>query len=219
VLLDSDYLWSNVFVVLAIRRLISLHSRSHLNRKLFDAAFWLSLATLLNPWAVLFFGLIVVALLYYSGNDLKTIIIPVVGVLCVMVLKVSYNILVYDVFFLESDLDYPNSWEIQNDMNPKNLLRDIVVTVFLFWSLIKVLLSLKEKKTEIKPAYILLFWACLLGLVVAFMSVKKGGAEAIYFLLPAACVIALNVESINKSWVVHSTVTVFVLLPIVGLFL
>src|SRR5690606_35634366 len=46
-LLNSKMLLANFFVLLALRRIISLRSHKDMKKKLFDAAFWISIATLL----------------------------------------------------------------------------------------------------------------------------------------------------------------------------
>lgn len=219
VFLYSDYLWSNIFVLLAIRRLLSMHSRKHLKQKFFDAAFWLALASLLNPWTAVFFILILVALVYYSGNDVKTILIPFVAVLCVLILKVSYNILMFNSYFYEADFEYEVLWQFENYLSLKYSMKLLVFLPVLIWSLIKLLFSLKDKKAEVKPSYILLFWSCLIGLVVSCLSPLKDGGELIYLLGPAAVVLALNLESIKKEWISNTFVTVFIILPLVTFFL
>ena len=68
---NPNYLWSNLLVLFAIRRLISLHSKRRVKKKLFDATFWICLAAIFNPWALLFLILVVLSLVYYSGTILK----------------------------------------------------------------------------------------------------------------------------------------------------
>lgn len=70
-ILHSEVLWANFFVLLALRRLISLRSHKHIKKKLFDAAFWIALASLFYFWAIVFFILVYVALLVYRITDPK----------------------------------------------------------------------------------------------------------------------------------------------------
>ena len=62
---DSNLLIANVLVLFALRRLISLHSKLHIKKKLFDAAFWIALASLFYVWVLLFLLIVIVALIYY----------------------------------------------------------------------------------------------------------------------------------------------------------
>src|SRR5210317_757966 len=90
--LNSRILIANLFVLLALRRIISLRSNKEIIKKLFDAAFWLSIATLFYFWAILFFILIVVGIILYRVVNIKNWIIPIVGILTVAIIWSSYMI-------------------------------------------------------------------------------------------------------------------------------
>ena len=74
--------------MLALRRLISLQSKLDIKKKLFDAAFWITIATLFYFWSMLFFALVIVALIYYSQNDIK---LDVADALVIRSLEFSYE--------------------------------------------------------------------------------------------------------------------------------
>src|SRR5690606_6669648 len=44
--LNSKFLIANLFVLLALRRIVSLRSQKDIKKKLFDAAFWITIASL-----------------------------------------------------------------------------------------------------------------------------------------------------------------------------
>ena len=65
---------ANVFILFGIRRIISLRSNLYVKRKLFDAAFWIALASLFYFWSILFFILVFAGLIFYSIGDIFTYI-------------------------------------------------------------------------------------------------------------------------------------------------
>ena len=69
--LDTNILFANLFILFSLRRILSLRSQANINKKLFDAAFWIAIATLFYFWAILFFVLIFVSLILYSGNKIN----------------------------------------------------------------------------------------------------------------------------------------------------
>ena len=77
-LLHSRILVANLFILLAIRRIISIRSKKAVKKKLFDASFWISIATLFYFWSILFFGLVISALIVFVIVDLKNWIIPLI---------------------------------------------------------------------------------------------------------------------------------------------
>ena len=46
---------SNLFVLLALRKIISLKTQTNTTQKIFDAGLWICIATLFHFWAILFF--------------------------------------------------------------------------------------------------------------------------------------------------------------------
>ena len=97
--LDKDILFANFFVLLGLRRVLSLRTPNHTKNKLFDAAFWFGIAALFYFWSILFFVLIFITLLLYTDNRIKNWIIPFVGLITVFVLFTSISIILYDDFF------------------------------------------------------------------------------------------------------------------------
>ncbi len=97
--INSNILLSNFFVLLGLRRIISLSSQKSIKNKLFDAALWIALASLFYFWAILFFVVIIISLILYTDNNLKHWIIPFLGVSTVFVIAVSISILIYNDYF------------------------------------------------------------------------------------------------------------------------
>ncbi|MEO5788558.1 DUF6427 family protein, partial [Gelidibacter sp.] len=126
-LLNSKLLIANLFILLALRRIISLRTSKDIKKKLFDAALWISLATLLFFWASLFFILIFLALLLHSIVDIKNWIIPIVGIVCVAIITASYMIVMGVNFapYLQGFFD------VSFDFTPLNSKRIIVAATIL----------------------------------------------------------------------------------------
>lgn len=215
----SELLWSNVFLLFALRRLFSLHSRKHVKKKLFDAGFWIGLAILINPTLILILPILVIAVGYYSGNDIKTAIIPIVGLLCVLVIKICYNIIVFDTYFLEGDLQVQFNLDLSNYWTQDSLTRIVPFLLILFWSLIKVIASYNERNTDEKPTYMILIWYTISALLIIGFSVIQDGGQMIFLLAPASFVVALNMETIDREWITNTIIGVLILAIIVNLVL
>ena len=54
----NSILVSNFFILLSLRRIVSLKTNSNIKKKLFDASMWICLAAVFEPWAILFFALL-----------------------------------------------------------------------------------------------------------------------------------------------------------------
>ena len=111
---DINILFSNFFVLLGLRRTISIRSQIDVKKKLFDAAFWFAIAALFYFWAILFFALILLTLMLYTDNKINHWIIPFAGVATVFLIAIAVSVLVHDNFFgvfkslPEVSFDYSN---------------------------------------------------------------------------------------------------------------
>lgn len=216
---NTQLIWSNLFVLFAIRRIISLHSKKNIKSKLFDAGFWVGLAALFNPWCLLYVIIILLALFYYAANDVKTIIVPLIGLLCVAVLKTCYNILLFDRFFLTTDFNFEINMNFTVFNNRYTILAFTLFFAFLIWSSIFYFKRIGDKNSLMKPIYYLIFWTYLIGILIGIINSDKTGSEFIYCFVPASIIMAAYFESIQESWFKNSMVLIFFLAPIGRFFL
>lgn len=93
---DSELIIANLFVLLALRRIISLQTLNQPKIKIFDASLWIFLATLFESWTILYFLMIYLAIIWYIKKDYRHWIIPVIALLTVTILFYTYS-LFYDI--------------------------------------------------------------------------------------------------------------------------
>ena len=218
-LLNSKLLIANLFILLALRRIISLRSRKEIKKKLFDAAFWISLATLLFFWASLFFILIFIALLLHSIVDLKNWLIPIVGILCVAVIAASYMILTGTDFepYLQGFFD------VGFDFTPLNSKRIIIATTLLLsygaWASFYFMSNIKHQLKSYKPSFILVIISSLIALSIILVSPSKDGSEFIFLFAPLSIMVSNYLEIIPEKWFKESLIIVLMLVSVMNLML
>lgn len=219
VFLDGKLLIANFFVLLAMRRIISLGSQKDMKKKLFDAALWISLASLLFFWTSIFFSLIFVALFLYSVESVKNWIIPFVGVFCVAIIGLSVmivadiNIQEYFMGFTETSFDF-------SDLNTKRLI--ISTTLFLtysVWTSIYYLTNIKTKIRSHRPTYVLIAISALIALSLMIIAPEKDGSEFIFAFAPLAIIVSNYLETIPEKWFKETLILGLVLVPILALLL
>src|SRR5690554_4400005 len=97
--IDFQVVLSNLFVLFALRKLLSLQSLIAPKQKIFDASFWIATAAVFQWEALLFLVLVFVSIIIHVSNDFKNWIIPFVGVFAVAILVVLYA-LMFDYEFI-----------------------------------------------------------------------------------------------------------------------
>lgn len=218
-LLNSQVLIANLFILLALRRLISLRSRKEVKKKLFDAAFWVSLATLLFFWASLFYILIFMALILFSITDLKNWIVPILGILCVAILAASYMI----VMEVDFGLYLKNFLDLSFDFTPLNSKRIMVAATLLFsygaWSSFYFLRNIRHQLKSYRPSFILVIISSFIGLLIILVSPYKDGSEFIFLFAPLAIMVSNYLEIMSEKWFKESLIIVLILVALTNLLL
>ena len=216
---NTNLLLAATSIMLAMRRLLSLHTNKAIMKKLFDAGFWMAVATLFYFWSILFFALIIVALIYYSQNQVKNLIIPFVGFLCVLIILMSYNVLFHDVFIKPNDFVRLYSLEFAPFNTASGILKLTVVIVTLLWSLVYFFSHIQEKNKTIKPILFIMAWASILAVFVVIIAPFKNNGELIFLCVPLAVIMANYIQDIQDIWFKEVFIGLYVLTPILALFL
>ena len=216
---QTNVLFSNLFILLALRRIMSMHSKLEVKKKLVDAAFWVGIASLFYFWSILFFILILIALMYYSQNDIKNWIIPFIGLLVVILLVISFNILTYNSYWTQEAI-YPGigfDWDTLNTYKTITKLSVILsLFVIMFIPFIRIT---REKINNLKPAYILIGIASIIAVVITILAPIKTGAEFIFLFGPLAIITTSYLEKVKKTWIREVIISSLVVIPLILLVL
>ncbi|WP_296315226.1 DUF6427 family protein [Winogradskyella sp. UBA3174] len=215
----SDLLLSNLFILFALRRIISLHTRVNVKKKLFDAAFWIAMATLFYFLAILFFAILIVALIYHSQNDVKNTIVPLTGVITVAVLMLSYNIIFYDVFFKDSNFNLSVSIDYTAYNSTESIIKLTTIFVAFIWIVVYFFKNLGDKNKKIRPSYFLIAWSAIIAILIAIISPVKNGSEFLFLFAPFSIIMANYIEVITERWFKELFVSIFIIIPLVSLVL
>ena len=215
----SDILFANLFVLFAFRRIISLHTSLHVKKKLFDAGFWLMLATLFYFWAILFFALVIVALIYHAQNDIKNAIIPFVGIATVFVLLLSYNIIVHDSFIRPTNFQRFASLDYTAYNSKESVIKLTVLFTSFIWILVYFFKTLPDKNKKRKPSYFLTAWTSIIAILVAIIAPVKNDSEFIFLFAPFSIIMANYIEVISERWFKEVFVVLLIVTPILTLLL
>ncbi len=218
-LISVKLLLANVFILFAFRKIISMRNQKNLKKKLFDASFWIGIATIFYFWAILFFPLIFIALFLFSNNMIKDWIIAFTGLLTVLLLAICYHLIIYN------DLDsLKNALPTFNfNLNSYNSIRLIVsitiVITFSLWSTFFYINLIKSKLKVFKPPHKIIVAALIIALSVIVFSDQRTSGEFIFIFAPLAIITSNYIQSIPEKWFKDVFLATLVLVPIVTSFL
>jgi len=218
-ILNSRTVFANFFILLALRRLISLRTQKDIKKKLFDASFWLSLATLFYFWSSVFFILVFAALLIYAITDVKNYIIPIIGIVAVAIILSSYLILKdIDILNFASNLfDYSLDYSALN--SKQIIIGSTLLLSFGLWALFYYIKNIRSQMKSYRPSFKLIVLAVILGLVILAVAPSKNGSEFIFLFAPLSIIITNYLEVITETWFKETLLWVLIVTPIAMLLL
>ncbi len=211
---NLDVLISNLFILLALRRIISLKSLLKVKNKLLDASVLIAIASFFHFWSILFMLLVFAALLFYSENKVKNWIIPFVGLATVALIFIAYHVVRFDTYgdftLYVDNIDF-------NFENYNSLKMVIAITILLsfgLWASLFYIKTINKKLKTFRPSFIIVLIMAMIAVVVALVSPNKNGSEILFLFAPLAIIITNYIEVIQEKWFKEILIGVLILIPI-----
>lgn len=215
----GNILMANIFVLLGLRRILSLRTQIKIKKKLFDTAFYFALASLFYFWTILFFILIFATLLLYTDNRVKNWIIPFAGLATVFIMATCTSVILYDDFFeIFNKSAAPNyNYSIYN--TPQYLIAITMLFSFGIWASIFYVKLVQKKKKAFKPSFKIILMALIIAMVSVILSPQKNGGEFLFLFAPLSIIMTNYIESIKEKWFKELYVLLIIMIPFVLLML
>ena len=212
---EINYLLSNIFLFLALRRIWSLASEKNMERKILDASLWISLATLFYFWSIVLMVVLFISILQTGYKNLKLLWIPFIGVFTVFILATTYFSAVNDApfWFMEIAIKAEIDFSAYNSTS-------LLVTVFLFiiliiWGLLQRAFNVSKGSLKEKLHFKILFIVTVAFFVVVLLNPIKNGAELLFIIGPLAIITTNLIENHRVFWVKELFIWLIVLAPII----
>lgn len=196
----NSILISNLFVLLSLRRIMSLKTNLNIKKKLLDASMWICLATIFEPWAILFFLVLCFGMVVYSITQIKNIAIPFCGILAFGILLTSYQILTQNR--LSSFTEYLPTISFENfSINPtimeaESHLFIATVLIGILSFIVKVVLKNRVKT----PSTLVLILAATIGIAIVFVNGNHGLSGYLFAFAPSSIILANFSETTKYRW-------------------
>lgn len=218
ILHDNQVIISNLCILLALRRIISLKSYKEIQQKIFDATFWICIASLFYFWSILFLIVVYSGILLYAANYFKNWLIPPVAIMAVLALVTSFHIVAYDEFYSFSTWYQESSFQFEHYRNPALLIPLSIILALTLWTLFPYFGLMQKSSINARPTYSLVLMTLIVAVAVAIFAPTKNGSELLFFFVPFS-IIASNYferkkERVFKEILLAALILMPFLLPV-----
>ena|SRR6218665_55249 len=198
---DLSLLFSNFFLLLAIRRLISLQTLKAPKEKIFDASIWIFIAALFHFWCILFILLVYISIVFHASRDYRNWLLPFVAFFTTATVFFFASLL-FDKSWIDHILAQTHTnFELNYFTNHyQNIALSAYVVIALYF-VVSMILSLSNRPMILQASYKKMIFAFFIGVVVFLISPDKNNGMLLFTFMPLAVMCTNNIEySQNKMY-------------------
>ena len=186
-----------------------------MEKKVLDASIWIALASLFYFWSILFFTVLFIAVIQQQSKNYKLILIPFVGVLSIMALTTSYNLIQGNSLLWFSNIDRSISIDFQTYDKISLIIPISILALLLVLTLFKKLINFSENRLNEKSKSTILILILFTSLVSILLFPIKTGGEFLYIMAPLAIFTANFIEKLQTFWIKELILWLTLIVPII----
>ena len=191
---NTNLLLSNFFILLALRRLISLQSLKASKEKIFDASLWIFVASLFHFWSILFIILVFISIIVHVARDYRNWFLPFIAFIAVGIISIGVSLIfgkdilgyITENATLNFNIDYfTNTYQ--------NIAFSIYVTIALFF-VVLMFASLSSKPLLLHSSFKKIITSFFIAIVIFIISSNKSNELLIYTFAPLSIMATSYIE-------------------------
>ena len=214
--LQSDnIIIANLLVLFSLRRIISLKNQRETTQKIFDATFWICVASLFYFWSILFLFLVYFGVLLYEGYRFKNWLIPVIAFLTLLSIVTSVHLYLYDGFYTFSDWFQSSNFDFSAYRQPVILIPLAFLLTLTLWASFFYLGLIQKASAANKIPLLIILMFTFLSITVAVVAPTKDSSELLFFFAPLAIIVTNYFQVSDDKWFREVLLWVLILLPVI----
>ncbi|TRO67357.1 DUF6427 family protein [Christiangramia sabulilitoris] len=211
---NESIIIANLCVLFGLRRIVSLKSHIAVQKKIFDATFWICIATLYHFWTVLFLILVFLAILNFAAA-FKNWLVPLTAFLAVALLTVCYHLIANDSFYTFNDWYQTSNFDFSQYGEIGMLIPLSVFLGLLLWTLFQYFSAIQKASITRRPVLSMILFSLGISAAVAIFSPYKNGSELIFFFVPLSIISSNYFDGKRDKLFKEIILATLILMPII----
>jgi len=215
---NSKPILSTVFILLALRRILSFNSKKNIQKKILDASLWIGIATLFYFWSILFLLVLYAALIQLASKNFKLFLIPIIGMFLVFIICTIYFLYLDNNMYWYKDYKIFSSFDFSSFKLLKNFFSLFVILSMTVISLVFKFLNFTKTPLRKKSKYWIIIFTLITGIIIGILSGQKNGVELIFTIVPISILFSNFIEALQRKWVSEMMLWFILVAPIFSYF-
>ena len=215
---NSKLILSTVFILLALRRILSFNSKKNIQKKILDASLWIGIATLFYFWSILFLLVLYAALIQLASKNFKLFLIPIIGMFLVFIICTIYFLYLDNNMYWFTDYENFISFDFSSYKFLKNFFSLFVILSMIVISLVFKFLNFTKTPLRKKSKYWIIIFTLITGIIIVILTAQKNGIELIFTIVPISILFSNFIEALQRKWVSEVMLWLILIAPIFSYF-
>ncbi|WP_303685348.1 hypothetical protein [Nonlabens dokdonensis] len=88
---EMNFYIAYLFLLLSLRRVLSMHTGKQMTKKIFDASLWICIACIFYSWSIIFFSILFISIIIHAFKKLNYWAIPCIAIATVSILTFTID--------------------------------------------------------------------------------------------------------------------------------
>lgn len=191
---NMNLILSNFFILLALRRLLSLQSLKASKEKIFDASLWIFVAALFDFWSILYIILVFISIIFHVAKDYRNWVLPLIAFFAVGIISLGFSLISNNDILGHITKNATLNFNIDYFTNTyQNIAFSIYLTVALFF-VISMFASLSSRSLLLHSSFKKIIASFFIGIVIFAISSNKSNDLLIYTIAPLSIMATSHIE-------------------------
>jgi hypothetical protein len=211
---NPNVIIANFFLLLALKKLIALQNLKSTKEKIFDASFWIFMATLFHFWCISYILLVFISIIFHASGNYKNWIIPFLAFFAVAILTLLIDLIFQNQLISSIYKDITISYKFSYF---ENIYQNIALAIFSSVALLFFFtqaIDLQYKPLNMQSTFKKILFAFMLGLLIYVLSNHKNNSHLMFCLVPLSILGASFIEKIKTNWMKETTLYLLVAISI-----
>ncbi len=198
--LSTSLLCAHFFILLSMRRLVSLHTMKHAKEKLFDASLWVFVASLFYFWSILFIVLVYISILFHTARDYRSWFLPILAFFTVALIAL-FGTYFWNFSWLENlqqQAQYSTTFSFDYNQLPSLLVMCYLAIAIL--AVFSMVIAIANKPLLQHSSYKKIVSAFVIGLGIYALAPVKSSELMLFTLSPLAIIFTSHIEAMTGKW-------------------
>lgn len=191
---NPSMILSNFFIILALRRLISLHSLKASKEKIFDASLWIFVAALFHFWAILYIVLVFISIIFHVSRDYRNWVLPFIAFFTSAAAFLLYAFVFDETLIADLIAKTQTNFAIDYFTDSKQNIALSIYTAVAIYFVGSMLLSLSNRPLQLQSSYKKIVASFFIGVVIFVISPVKSNDILIFTIAPLSFMAGAQVE-------------------------